>query len=372
MFWRMSSPPSLAASGVLLALACARPEPTTAPSTSHPVAAGPTLSADDEALLASLLAEDPGDFHVERARIWRLGAARWVASGPELPGRPAAGARGSSLDPPLEAIVIEPEGPRVLLPIDELGGPTQWSALRIVAVLEPGDLVTGLRRELRPTSWLTVSAGVALTPRSREGDHLDVSWRDPACGFGLELVIDAADFGPRYEPGPSGPPADLPEAPGTVARRLAPGTEIFAEADAREPVLRLDPEAPSHGDRLSAAQRVTLDGAPKRGRQAISLRCRGITVRGWVDARAIMENSARYAVVDEQPAPRSSCEGAEGAPITVPRATPLYEPTGDASGALIGVVAQDTELAANPGKDGWWTGCVGGPWGDLLFQFRLR
>ena len=56
----------------------------------------------------------------------------------------------------------------------------------------------------------------------------------------------------------------------------------------------------------------------------------------------------------------------------MPRATPLYEPTGRAETTLIGVVAEDTNLLAHPGADGWWAGCVGSPWGDLVVQFRLR
>jgi hypothetical protein len=357
-------------------LACTTPAPVEAPAATRTPSPAPVLSADDEALLASLLTDDPGDFHVERARIWRLGAARWIAGGPELPNRPSAGPRSGALERPLAAVVVEPEGPRLLLPLDELTGPTpladRWSALRIVAVLSPGDLVAGLRRELRPTPWLTLAAGVALTPREREDDHLEVRWSDPACGFGLELVIDSADFGPLYEPGPSGPPSDPPEPPGTVARRLAPGTAIFASPDAREPILRLDPETPSHGERLSAAQRVSLEGKPSRGRQAVTLRCRGVEIRGFVAARAIVENTARYAVVEDAPERISSCAGIGGEAITVPRATPLYEPTGDSRGALVGVVADEIDLPASPGVDGWWTSCVPSPWGDLVFQFRLR
>ncbi|WP_106390621.1 hypothetical protein [Enhygromyxa salina] len=340
------------------------------------------LSADDEALLASLLAEDPGDFHVARARIWRLGPARWLAKGPELPDRPSADLRGGALERPLDAVVIDPEGPRVLLPLDALVGDPKlrerWSAVQIVAVLSAGDLVTGLTRELRPTPWLTVSAGVGLTPLGREGDDLRVSWSDPACGFGLELALDTEDFGPLYEPGPAGPPSDVPgdlpgdAGAGNIARRLAPGAEIFAEQDARTPVLRLDPETPSHGERMSAAQRVSLDGPAKRGRQPITLRCRGVHVSGWVSSRDIIESTTRYAVVQDAAAPVSSCAGVGRDAITVPRATPLYEPTGTGDAALVGVVSADVELPASPGADGWWVGCVESPWGDLVVQFRLR
>jgi hypothetical protein len=211
-----------------------------------------------------------------------------------------------------------------------------------------------------------------LSPIASEDDHLRVRWADPACGFSLELALNTEDFGPLYEPGPGGPPSDAPEPAGTIARRLVPGTEVFVAADAREPILRLDPEAPSHGERMSAAQRVTLEGQPSRGRQAISLRCRGVEVRGFVATKAIIETATRYAVVEDTPPLISSCADLDGEPITVPRATPLYEPTGTAKAALVGVVAQDVELLARPGADGWWTGCAGSPWGDLVVQFRLR
>lgn len=355
-----------------LLLGCSAPEPSAAPLVSQRSSAAPPLSSDDEALLASLLAEDPSDFHLARARIWRMGPARWVAAGAELRHRPSSGPPGR----PLEAVIVDPEGPRVLLPLDALSGEPSaeagWSALRIVALLSPGDLVAGLTRELRPTPWLTVSAGVGLSPIASEDDHLRVRWADPACGFSLELALDTQDFGPLYEPGPAGPPSDTPEPAGTVARRLAPGTEVFLAADAREPILRLDPETPSYTERMSAAQRVTLEGQPSRGRQAITLRCRGVQVRGFVATHAITETTTRFSVVEDPPAPISSCADLDGEAITVPRATPLYEPTGTAKAALVGVVAQDVELLARPGADGWWMGCVGSPWGDLTVQFRLR
>jgi hypothetical protein len=324
-----------------------------------------------------LLAQDPSDFHVARARIWRMGPARWVAAGAELPHRPSSDPRGGVTARPLEAVIVDPEGPRVLLPLDSLAGErsaaqSPWSALRLVAVLSPGDLVAGLTRELRPTPWLTVSAGVGLSPIASEGDHLRVRWADPACGFSLELALDTKDFGPLYEPGPAGPPSDTPEPAGTLARRLTPGTEVFLAADAREPILRLDPEAPGQTDRASAAQRVTLEGEPSRGRQAISLRCGGVQVRGFVSTKAIIESTSRYAVVEDTPPLISSCAAFEGDMTSVPRATPLYEPSKRADAALVGVVAADVELLARPGADGWWTGCVGSPWGDLVVQFRLR
>jgi hypothetical protein len=366
----LAHPSRLAVTAACLGLLACReqPDPIAPEPDVHRAQAAP-LSEDDEALLASLVAEDPGDFHVERARIWRVGPARWVEGGPELPGRPP----DHALDRPLEAVVVDRAGPRVLLPLAQLDDRPEWSSLRIVAVLGAGDLVAGLRRELRPTPWLTLAAGVGLTPRGRSDGHLDVGWSDPACGFGLHLAIDTEDFGPLYEPGPAGPPSDTPEPPDAAPLRLAPGTAIFATADAREPVLRLDPQPASHGERLSAAQRVTLDGKPTRGRQAVTLRCRGVEVRGFVTTDAIVENPARYAVVDHPPPPTSTCAGfGSGEPLIVPRATPLREPTGDGRGALIGVVAADLELAATPGPEGWWTGCVASPWGDLVFQFRLR
>src|SRR5262245_18774857 len=116
---------------------CREVDPTTTPTVERRPSPAPVLSADDEALLASLLADDPGDFHLPRARLWRLGAARWSAEGPELANHPSNG----ELARPLEVVVVDREGPRVLLPLDELSarptGPEDtappWSALRIVA-----------------------------------------------------------------------------------------------------------------------------------------------------------------------------------------------------------------------------------------------
>jgi hypothetical protein len=354
--------------GALSLCGCPERETTTLPSEERRPSPAPVLSANDEALLASLLSDDPGDFHLRRARVWRLGPSRWVAGGAEWPHHVDHGelARG------LEVVVVDPVGPRVLLPLDELAGPPQWSALRIIAVLSPGDLVAGLTQELRPTPWLTLAAGVGLTPRSRTDDHLEVGWSDPSCGFSLALVVDDDDFGPLYEPGPAGPPTDPPGPPDADARRLAPGTKIYADVAAREPILELDPETPSHGQRMSVAQRVTLEGKPSKGRQAIRLGCRGVEIRGWVESRAIVASSASYTVVDDAPPQVSSCASFAGEPIGVTRATPLYEPVGDAGGAMIGVVIEDVELTAKPGLDGWWTACVGSPWGDMLFRFKLR
>jgi hypothetical protein len=358
-------------------LGCREAEPTTTPTVERRPSPAPVLSADDEALLASLIADDPGDFHLSRARVWRLGSARWRSDGPDLANHPGNG----ELAHPLEVVIVDRNGPRVLLPLEELStrptGPEDtseppWSALRIVAVLSPGDLVAGLTRELAPTPWLTLAAGVHLTPRGRTDDHLDVRWSDPACGFGLELVLDLDDFGPLYEPGPTGPPTDPPGPPDADARRLAPGTKIYSDLAARTPVLELDPEPPSHGDRMRAAQRLTLEGKPSKGRQAITLTCRGVALRGFVESKAIVAGSASYSVVENAPSRESSCAGHEGEMTMVPRATPLYEPAGDGVGVLVGVVAQDVELSAAPGLDGWWTACVGSPWGDMTFRFSLR
>ena len=350
------------------------------PEARPPARPAPVLSADDEALLASLVADDPSDFHRERARIWRVGAARWLAAGPELPQRPALDPRESTLGRPLEVVVVDPEGPRVLLPLDELAEARElapaWSSLRFVAVLSPGDLVAGLRRELQPTPWLTLAAGLALTPLGQEHDHLRVQWADPACGLSLELALDKQDFGPRYEPGPAGPPMDPPTGTEDVSRRLRPGTAIYASAEDKEPILRLDDEA-SYGQRMSVAQRVTLaETKPKRGRQAMTLRCRGVTIEGWVERDAIEAKPSRYAVVQDPPLARSTCAALGDDKISVPAATPLYEPVqaGTEPGrevAVVGVSVNEVELVAQPGRDGWWTGCVGSPWGDLVFSFRL-
>jgi hypothetical protein len=355
----------LLCSSLGLVLGCARPEAATPPSHERPAKPARELSEDEDALLASLLSDDPGDFHARRARIWRLGSARWVSDGPELPGRPSS----DELARQLEVVVVD-AGPRVLLPLD--GSVRVWEALRIVAVLSPGDLVAGLTRELRPVPWLTLAAGLPLTPRGLEQSGLRAHWSDPACGFGLDLTIESGDFGPLYEPGPAGPAIDSTGRPEAGTQRLLPGTAIYPDASTRDPVLRLDPEVASHGDRMSAAQQITLIGKPVKGRQEITLRCRGVEVHGFVEHKAIVDNTARYVVVEDAPPQLSRCEGHEHEPIDVARATPLFEPTGDGQGALIGVVAQDTALAASPSGDGWWTACVPSPWGDLVFQFQLR
>lgn len=350
------------------------------PSERPPARPAPALDEDDEALLASLLADDPSDYHVARARLWRLGPARWSRDQPEFPSRPSGALRGGALEQPLEVVVVSsPDGPRVLLPLGDLDRGARapsWSALRLLAVLAPGDLVAGLTRELHPTPWLTLAAGVGLSPRERDGDHLRVGWSDPPCGFGLELVIDAKDFGPHYEPGPSGRPNDAPEPGAGASVRLAPGAQIYADADAREPIVRINAEPPSESDLLGAAQRVTRIGKPIHKLQQIELRCRGVLIRGHVASADIIEVPGRFAVVDPAAPPSSSCAEFEAESMLVPRATPLFEPqtdlASDLAPVLVGVVAADVELAARPAPDGWWRSCVPSPWGDLLFDFRLR
>ncbi|MFO7566505.1 MAG: hypothetical protein R6X02_27935 [Enhygromyxa sp.] len=361
--------------GTLLTWGCRDTPSTIEPEERPPGRPPPVLSSDDEALLASLLSEDPSDFYVARARIWRIGPARWTSEGPEFPGRPEE-LRGGALERPLEVVVVDELGPRVLLPVDDLdrgSRPPSWSALRLLAVLAPGDLVAGLTRELRPTPWLTLAAGVGLTPREREGEHLRARWSDPACGFSLDLVVDAQDFGPLHEPGPSGRASDPPEPGEGPTRRLAPGTPIYADDKAREPIVVLDAESPSESALLRAAQRVALIGKPTRsGLQQLELRCRGVVITGWVASASVVEVPHRFAVVEAAAPPSSSCAGfgSDGAePSRVPRATALFNPNGS---TLVGVVADEVELAARPLPDGWWRSCVASPWGDLVFDFRLR
>jgi hypothetical protein len=154
--------------------------------------------------------------------------------------------------------------------------------------------------------------------------------------------------------------------------RLAPGAQIYADAAAREPIVRINPEAPSESELLSAAQRVTRIGNPVRKLQQIELRCRGVVIRGHVASADIVEVPGRFAVVEAGAPPSSSCADFEVEPILVPRATPLFEPQIDRVPALVGVVAADVELPASPAPDGWWRSCVPSPWGDLVFDFKLR
>src|SRR5690606_998180 len=100
---------------------------------------------------------------------------------------PSDGLHDAALDRAIEVVVVDDAGPRVLLPLGDLDRglrAPRWPALRLVAVLNPSDLVAGLARELRPTPWLTLAAGVGLTPLEHKDDHLRVRWSDAACGFG--------------------------------------------------------------------------------------------------------------------------------------------------------------------------------------------
>ena len=203
--WRVLSSVGVPLGILFGAGACHEPVVTEVPLDRPPARPTPILDPDEEALLASLVADDPGDYHVARARIWRIGGGRWRPDSPEFGDRPSAGPRERDLPAPVEVVVVD-AGPRVLLPLAELGFEPELDALRLVAHLQASDLVAGLTRELHPTAWLTLAAGVGLTPLEREGERLRVRWGDPDCGFGLELVLDAGDFGPTYEPGPSGRP----------------------------------------------------------------------------------------------------------------------------------------------------------------------
>lgn len=388
---------SLALALVVVAGGCREPASSVEPERGHSAPAPRVLDDDEEALLATLLSEDPGDFHGARARIWRFGPARWIPEGPVLPGQVELEAR-TALERPLEVVVVDPEGPRVLLPLDRLDPAgardpsaselveraederagealaSAWSHLRLVAALRPGDLVLGLRRELQPTPWLTVTAGAALTPLDSEDDHLRVRWSDPACGFALQLAVEREDFGPLYEPGPSGSPSD-PPAEDARDLRLAPGAAVFAEAKGGEPVLRLDAHDPQQGERMSVAQQVELLGELRHGRRPIRLRCRGVVVQGWVDPKALVASPGRFAFVARpSPAAISSCAGADGdaaETVSLRAGTPLFEPRVDRP-ALVGAVAEELELSASLGPEGWWRACVPSPWGDLRFQFRPR
>jgi hypothetical protein len=350
---------------------CREPAPSAAPPDRASARPLPRLDVDDEALLASLVSDDPGDFHGPRARIWRAGVARWVAEGPELGGRPTTGARDFAT--PVEVVVVDEDGPRVLLPLAELG--LAAPGLRVVARLAPSDLINGLVRERQPSAWLSLAAGVGLTPLERDGERLRVRWGDPDCGFGLELVVDAADFGPLYEPGPSGRPSDEPQLGEGATVRLAPGTQLYADAEGREPIVRLDANAPSEASRLRAAQRVRLLGKPSGKLQGIELRCRGVMIRGYAPSAEIVELPGRFAVVESSLPSSSSCAGFGGDRITVPAATPLYAPApadGDPAPELIGVSVNELELPGRPIADGWWQACQPSPWGDLVFDFRPR
>ncbi len=353
---------------------CREPSASIEPRERPAARPAPALDGDDEALLASLLSEDPGDFHVARARIWRIGPARWSTEAPEFPARPSETLRGGALEQPLEVVIVDGEGPRVLLPLEALGDARapRRPALRLLVHVAPSDLVPGLTRELAPTPWLTLAAGLPLTPSAGSDDHLRVRWADPACGFALELAINPDDFGPVYEPGPSGRPTDEPERDGP-ALRLAPGAQLYADALGREPIVQLDPEPPPEASRLRAAQRVRLLGAPgKRELQGVELRCRGVAITGYVAREAVVELPGRVAVVEPTSPTPSTCAGFGAETILVPEATPLYEPQIERAPSVVGVVTAEVELAAIARADGWWRGCAPSPWGDLIFDFRLR
>lgn len=368
-------------------IACQRPEPTTpAPERVAPEPA-PVLTDADEALLASLISPDPGDFHDDRARLWRMGALRWWPGAPELPGRPEP----ESLTHPLELVVVDAESLRVILPLDQLEwrppapelvrvsrpnespSPEQlWKALRITASVEAGDLVAGLRHAIAPTAWLELEAGIPLTPLDREGERLRVGWDDRECGFGLSLVIDATEFGPLHQPGPAAPepdPSAAPPAKPATSLSLTPATPIFASAEDREPLLRLhaastiDPEGPGW-----IAQQITKVGPTKRGRAPIVLRCKGVTVRGWVDNKALVESPGRYALVEEtEPPTISSCPSNEDATsLLVGPGTPLF-----ADDRVVGVVVEEIELPVRV-HGAWMETCVPSPWGDLELRLRGR
>ncbi len=374
----------------LITLAGCRGTSTTDPVTPPPERSDEIVLAEsDEALVATLLADDPGDFHAERARIWRIGAARWSTDVPELPARPAT-TSSASLARALEAVVVDPERLRVLLPLDQLdwqpppaepvvvsGRDTQlrspepvWQALRLVAALQPGDLVSGLRVELTPAPWLALAAGLPLTPLDQDGDRLRVGWDDPQCGFGLTLAIEPKDFGPLYQPGPLGS-ADLESAASEGASlRLEPGAAIYPDAQSKQALVHM--HAGKHADARSwVGQRISVEGKPSRGRQAITLRCRGVVVKGWVEVRQLRELPGTYAFVEQsEPPALSTCARTRDAePIQVLRGTILYAPERK---QVIGVVVSDIELAAKPGAGGWWSSCAPSPWGDLEFGFRIR
>jgi hypothetical protein len=377
----------LVIAGSLAVIGCREPEPAVAPSDRAKPELAPALSEADEALLASLSSEDPGDVFDDRARLWRVGPMRWRADEPEIGGRPEA---IQPLAQPLLLVVVDPEGPRVLLPLDQLewqppapelvrvsasAEPTRslepiWKALRLTAVVAPGDLVAGLRRDLAPTDWLELDAGIPLTPLDREGDRLRVGWDDRECGFGLTLTIDPDEFGPLHRPGP----ADQAEASApanATSLRLDPAAAIYASAEERTPLLRLhpatsiDPEGPGW-----IGQVITRTGPTRRGRTPIVLQCHGVRVSGWVETKTLRESPGRYAFVEQAdpPAP-STCEAAQtgASPMSVPAGTVLYAGTGtDVVGVVVEPIDLDVRIEAS-----WMTTCVPSPWGDLDLRFRM-
>jgi hypothetical protein len=369
-----------------LALGCREPEPTAAPSDRAKPELAPALSESDEALLASLSSEDPGDFYDDRARLWRVGPLRWRAGEPELPGRPE---RAEPLARPLSLVVVDPEGPRVLLPLDQLewqpparelvqvsAGEAEvaspepiWKALRLTAVVAPGDLVAGLRRDLAPTDWLELDAGIPLTPLDREGERLRVGWDHRECGFGLTLAIEPSEFGPLHRPGPAETQTDVPTKAGATSLRLDPATAIYPSAEDKTPLLRLHPATTIDPDGPGwIGQEITRSGPARRGRTPIVMRCHGVTVRGWVEAKALRESPGRYAFVEqaEPPQPSTCASMRNASPMSVPAGTVLHAGPDD---AVVGLVVETIDLDVRV-AEGWMNACVPSPWGDLELRFR--
>lgn len=367
----------------LLALGCREDEPTTAPPERVAPEPVPVLSEADEALLASLLSPDPGDFYEDRARLWRMGEIRW-SSGAVPRDRPDA----STLARPLELVVVDPASLRVILPLERIdwqppspelvrvanqrddSSPAQvWQAMRVTARMSAGDLVAGLRRPIAPTSWLELDAGIPLTPLDGEGERLRVGWDDRECGFGLSFALDAGDFGPLYRPGPTKSSAPSAAPRPATSLSLPPSTPMFESAEAREPLLRLhaestiDPEGPGW-----VGLEITKTGAAKRGRTPVELACKGVTARGWVETKHLKETPGRYALVEQnQPPAISSCAGHdEGESISVAPGTPLF-----VADELVGVVVDEVELLVQISGP-WMQTCVPSPWGDLELRLLSR
>ncbi len=387
---------------VLWVSGCHEPDPANAPLDRAKPEPALTLSEADEALLASLSSDDPGDFYDDRARLWRIGQLQWQVGQPSLSPEDRKGESGpaGSLPQPLLVVVLDPVGPRVLLPLDQLewrppapelvrvsaedeqgnarSPEPLWTALRLAAVVSPGDLVAGLRRDLAPTPWLELDAGIPLTPFDREGERLRVGWDDPECGFGLTLTIDPSEFGPLHQPGPASPadPAPEPEPSDAASRasslRLDPATPIYASAEQREPLLRLHPATKVDPDGPGwIGQVITRAGPPKRGRTPIVLRCHGVGVQGWVETAALRESPGRYAFVEQtEPPPVSTCAAMYEASLStmpVPVGTVLHGPTRE----VVGIVAHEVEMLVRV-DGGWMATCVPSPWGDLDLWFRAR
>lgn len=371
---------------LVILIGCHEPEPAVAPSDRAKPELAPALSEADEALLASLSSDDPGDFYDDRASLWRVGALRWRADEPELEGRPRA---LQPLAQPLSLVVVDPVGPRVLLPLDQLEWHATspelvrvsaskdearslepiWKALRLTAVVAPGDLVAGLRRDLAPTDWLELDAGIPLTPLDREGDRLRVGWDDRECGFGLTLTIDPDEFGPLHRPGPVTEP-EAPAKADATSLRLDPATAIYASAEEKTPLLRLHPATSIDPDGPGwIGQSITRNGAARRGRTPIVLSCHGVTVSGWVETKSLRESPGRYAFVEQaEPPSPSTCEPMhEASPMSVPAGTVLYAGKGT---EVVGVVVEAIDLDVRV-EASWMTTCIPSPWGNLDLRFRM-